>query len=65
MLIDAHNHPVVPAVWDLYREAIKRFGVKPTIIEWDNDLPSLEALCVEAYRAEQIMRESYATKLTG
>lgn len=65
VLIDSHNHPVVPAVWDLYREAIKRFGVKPTIIEWDNDLPSLETLCLEAYRAEQIMRESYAAKLTA
>lgn len=66
ILIDSHNRPVVPAVWDLYREAIQRFGVKPTIIEWDSDLPSLETLCLEAYRAEQIMRESYAaTKSTS
>jgi hypothetical protein len=66
VLIDSHNHPVVPAVWDLYRKAIQHLGVKPTIIEWDSDLPTLETLCLEAFRAEQIMRETYAAaKLTG
>lgn len=66
ILIDSHSKQVVPAVWDLFRQAIKQFGVKPTIIEWDTNLPSLETLCLEAYRAEQIIRETYATtKLTG
>lgn len=66
VLIDSHNHPVVPAVWNLYREAIAILGTKPTMIEWDADLPALETLYLEAYRAEQIMREVYATtKLTG
>lgn len=59
VLIDTHNKPVVPAVWDLYRYAVQRLGRKPTMIEWDTDLPSLETLCLEAYRAEKIMRESY------
>lgn len=59
LLIDAHNQPIVPAVWDLYRYAIDKFGVKPTMIEWDNDIPPLKNLCLEAYRAEKIMRESY------
>ena len=39
VLIDSHNRPIVPAVWDLYRIAIKKLGTKPTIIEWDTDLP--------------------------
>lgn len=66
VLIDSHNRAVVPAVWDLYRHTIKQLGTKPTIIEWDSQLPSLETLCLEAYRAEQIMRETYvAAKLTG
>lgn len=66
VLIDSHNKPVLPAVWDLYRHAILQVGRKPTIIEWDTDLPSLDTLCLEAYRAEKIMRESYDTaKLTG
>lgn len=58
VLIDSHNRPVVPAVWNLYKEAIRQLGRKPTIIEWDADLPSLDTLCLEAYRAEKIMRET-------
>ena len=66
VLIDSHNRPVLPAVWDLYRYAIGHLGSKPTIIEWDADIPTFETLCLEAYRAEKIMRETYATaKLTG
>ncbi|TAK74798.1 MAG: DUF692 domain-containing protein [Gammaproteobacteria bacterium] len=66
ILIDSHNRPVVPAVWDLYRYAVQQLGSKPTIIEWDKDLPSLDTLCLEAYRAEKIMREAHvAAKLTG
>lgn len=66
VLIDSHNRPVVPAVWDLYREAIRQLGRKPTIIEWDANLPSLDTLCLEAYRAEKIMRETQheSAKLT-
>ena len=61
ILIDSHNQFVVPAVWDLYRETVKHIGRKPTIIEWDTDLPSLETLCLEAHRAEKILRETYVT----
>lgn len=66
VLIDSHNRAVVPAVWELYRETIKLIGRKPTIIEWDENIPSIDTLCLEAQRAENIMRESYDTaKLTG
>ena len=60
ILIDTHNRPIVPAVWDLFSYAIQQLGRKPTIIEWDTDLPALETLCLEAYRAEKILRESHA-----
>lgn len=66
VLLDTHNRAIVPAVWNLYRETIKQLGTKATIIQWDSELPTLETLCLEAYRAEQIMRESYvAAKLTA
>lgn len=60
ILIDSHSRAVVPAVWDLYRQAIQQFGLKPTLIEWDHELPALATLCLEAYRAEKIQRELYA-----
>jgi len=66
VLIDSHNQPIQPCVWDLYRQAIQHFGLKPTMIEWDSNLPTLEELCLEAYRAETIMRENYVpAKRTG
>lgn len=66
ILIDSHNKPVIPAVWDLYRKTVQHLGLKPTIIEWDSDIPSLETLCLEAFRAETIMRETYVpAKRTG
>lgn len=60
VLVDSHNRAIVPAVWDLYRYALNRIGRKPTIIEWDADIPQLGTLYLEAYRAEQILRETHA-----
>jgi len=66
ILIDSHNRPVAQMVWNLYQKAIRLLGRKPTIIEWDTDLPPLETLCLEAHRAEKIMRETYVPiKHTG
>jgi uncharacterized protein (UPF0276 family) len=51
ILIDTHNRPVCAAVWDLYQQALERFGPLPTLIEWDSDLPPLKVLVAEAQRA--------------
>ena len=54
-LIDTHGTPVAPPVWELYRAAIARFGPKPTLIEWDTDIPPLELLMDEAAKAQTIL----------
>jgi uncharacterized protein len=54
-LIDTHGARVAPSVWELYRAAIARFGPKPTLIEWDTDIPSLEVLLDEAALAQTIL----------
>ena len=46
--IDDHGSRVPPPVWALYAEAIERFGAVPTLIEWDTDIPPLDALLGEA-----------------
>ncbi len=51
ILIDTHGAPVSEQVWALYREALARFGARPTLVEWDNDLPPLATLVEEARRA--------------
>ncbi|TMH03124.1 MAG: DUF692 domain-containing protein [Betaproteobacteria bacterium] len=62
-LIDTHGARVAPPVWDLYRAAIKRLGPKPTLIEWDTDIPALEVLLDEAAQAQAILeaRDAVAT----
>lgn len=55
LLMDTHGAPVADEVWDLYASALRRFGPKPTMIEWDSDVPSLEVLLQEAALAQQIM----------
>ncbi|BEV72469.1 MULTISPECIES: DUF692 domain-containing protein [unclassified Paludibacterium] len=52
LLIDTHSRPVHEAVWALYRSALQRFGPRPTLIEWDQDIPPLSELLAEAARAQ-------------
>ncbi|HEY8974773.1 MAG TPA: DUF692 domain-containing protein, partial [Burkholderiaceae bacterium] len=43
-LVDTHGAVVCDPVWSLYGDAVRRFGPKPTLIEWDTDLPTLDVL---------------------
>lgn len=61
LMIDDHSRPVSETVWQAYRLAIKRFGAIPTLIEWDSDLPSWEALVAEAQIARRISQEVLAS----
>lgn len=51
IVIDDHGSIVKPAVWELYKHAVKRFGNIPTLIEWDTDIPALDVLLTEANTA--------------
>lgn len=55
ILIDTHNRPVCDDVWMLYRTALKLIGAKPTLIEWDMDVPVLSALVDEAKQANSYL----------
>ena len=55
ILIDTHSTPVCEAVWTLYGHAIRRFGARPTLIEWDSDIPSLDVLLGEAHKAQSYL----------
>lgn len=54
LLIDNHACEVVDPVWDLYAEVMAK-GAKPTLIEWDNDIPDWPTLVAEAERAARVM----------
>ena len=56
-LLDSHDASVPGRVWSLYRTAVRRFGRTPSLIEWDDHIPPLEALVAESRKAAAIERE--------
>ena len=59
--IDNHGSAVCDEVWELYAQAVSRFGRHPTLIEWDCDIPPLSVLLDQAQLADNIAeRERHA-----
>jgi uncharacterized protein (UPF0276 family) len=59
-LVDTHDHPVYPEVWKLYEAALQHIGPRPTLIEWDSDIPALPVLMGEAAKAQQRLENCHA-----
>jgi uncharacterized protein (UPF0276 family) len=59
-LVDTHGKPVHAPVWALYRETMRRIGPRPTLIEWDADIPPLDVLLDEASKANAILEQCHA-----
>ncbi len=55
ILIDTHNQLISQEVWTLYDFALAHLGPKPTLIEWDTDLPEFAVLMQEAAQAEHFL----------
>jgi uncharacterized protein (UPF0276 family) len=51
-LVDTHDNPVYPEVWELYEAVLRHIGPRPTLIEWDADIPVLPVLLAEAEQAQ-------------
>jgi uncharacterized protein len=51
LLIDDHGQSVADTVWNLYRHALARQRLAPTLIEWDNNIPAFSTLVREVERA--------------
>lgn len=58
-LLDDHGAPVADAVWTLYRHVRRRLGALPTLLEWDENLPSLQDLEQECSRAREVERHAF------
>ena len=58
-LVDTHGDVVCDPVWQLYDAACRRFGPKPTLIEWDTDLPALDVLLSQAAQADAIAEAAH------
>lgn len=57
-VIDTHDQPIRGEVWQLYAEALKRFGAISTMIERDANIPEFPELLAELDIARQIARDT-------
>ena len=53
IVIDDHGSRVHAPVWQVYRHALRRLGPRPTLVEWDTDIPPLAVLLGEAALADE------------
>ena len=58
-LVDTHDHAVYEEVWDLYETVLRHIGPRPTLIEWDSDIPALPVLMGEADKAQRRLEECH------
>lgn len=56
LLIDDHGSAVTDATWLLFQRFVQRAGPRPTLIEWDTDVPAFDVLLGEAAKADAIMQ---------
>lgn len=66
LIVDTHGADVIAPVWDLLDETYRKFGVSPTLLERDFNIPPLQELVTEVEhiaRLQQRYREPlYAGK---
>ncbi|MCG7928385.1 MAG: DUF692 domain-containing protein [Candidatus Thiodiazotropha taylori] len=63
LIIDTHDHPIADPVYELYAEAVKRFGRVSTMIERDDNIPPLADLLSELDRVRQIGNHFYSDQV--
>ena len=56
LVIDTHGETVIDPVWDLLAEAYSLFGVRPTLLERDFNIPPLADLAVEVERIAMLQK---------
>lgn len=56
-IIDTHGEPVIKPVWDLLAKAYQRFGIRPTVLERDNNVPALSELLHEIDHLNRIQQQ--------
>lgn len=56
LLVDTHGADVIAPVWDLLEETYRSFGVFPTLLERDFNIPPLHELIKEVEHIAQLQR---------
>ena len=55
LFVDTHDRTISPEVWSLFRDVIAHRGVRPTLVEWDTDVPAWPDLEAEVHQAQSIL----------
>ena len=58
LLIDSHDAPIAPEVWQLYRRFVDRAGARPTLIERDGNVPAFGELMAEQEQAAAALQRA-------
>jgi len=56
LFVDTHDRPVASEVWSHFRSVIAHRGVRPTLIEWDSDVPDWSDLQAEVDQAQAVLQ---------
>jgi hypothetical protein len=56
LIVDTHGADVIDPVWDLLAETYRTFGVFPTLLERDFNIPPLQALVKEVEHIAQLQQ---------
>ncbi len=62
LIVDTHDRSVSDSVWDLYGYALQKGAPFPTLIEWDENIPDLETVYLEAEKAKILRKSIEASK---
>ena len=65
LIVDTHGADVIDPVWSLLDEAYRHFGVFPTLLERDFNLPPLDELLLEVEKIGEIQRRHVPTQDTS
>jgi uncharacterized protein (UPF0276 family) len=57
LIIDSHGAKVIPSVWELLESAYQAFGVFPTLLERDLNIPPIEELMAEVRHIAKIQTQ--------
>lgn len=56
LFVDTHDRTISLEVWRLFREVIAHHGPRPTLIEWDAEVPAWQDLEGEVRQAQSVLQ---------
>ena len=62
LIVDTHGADVIDPVWDLLEETYRTFGVHPTLLERDFNIPPLQELVKEVEHIAQLQQRHQSSK---